>query len=139
MVTDGVIQTSCAKDAPRSASLGDGRKRMTSETLAAGRPRGWRTSMLALMIALVMALAASVWVAGPALAYSFEYDTATSRTWDMGRYLCVENGGVPSAVGCFESNGDYIDVGDTAVDSQSAGVQWKTDYGRSGLCVNDSG
>ena len=91
------------------------------------------------LLALFAALTAAVVAPSPASAYSFEYDYAVSTHWSNGKYWCVHNGGVPSAIGCFEQRGDYLEPGDAAADGQSVGIQWKTDYGRSGVCVSTGG
>ncbi|MEH0111336.1 hypothetical protein V6N00_16620 [Tersicoccus sp. MR15.9] len=102
-------------------------------------PRRRRRLLGTSAVAAVIVLLTSLTVATPASASGFEWDTATGRHWVMGKYLCTNNGGTPTAVACFEGSGDYLDIGDVAADHQSVGVQWKTDYGRSGICVNSSG
>jgi len=80
----------------------------------------------------------------PAHAYSREYQMAKYKDWSNGPYWCATNDGTPrvgdpSAYGCIEMNGDYLQIADGKKDGKRAGMQWKTGYGRHGLCVNKFG
>lgn len=75
----------------------------------------------------------------PAQAYSFERDRVRPDTWWNGAALCAWKSYPSPGLGCFEEDGDYIQVGDTASDGRRVGVQWRTGYGRSGICVSKHG
>lgn len=91
------------------------------------------------VLALPAALFALVLAAGPASAYSYEYDVAKDATWQQAvnrdcNFRSLGVGGV-----CFDEVGDDFYVDDWAADGRSIGIQWKTDYGRYGLCRMKAG
>ncbi|MEH0111335.1 hypothetical protein V6N00_16615 [Tersicoccus sp. MR15.9] len=92
-------------------------------------------------VAATVVAVAGTMLAAPAAANAadFEFDYAVAQSWQNGKAWCVNNPGIPTAVGCWESRGDVLQVGDLAADHRSVGMQWKTDYGRAGICVNTHG
>lgn len=70
--------------------------------------------------------------AGPV--YSFEYNVAYDPILDPPGGKCVTSATLNN--GCYIATGDYIEVQDNREDGYETGVQWTTDYGRFGLCIN---
>src|SRR4051794_21123301 len=95
---------------------------------------GPRLSALCALLLSALALGA------PAKASAaFEWDYVTSHSWHQPISNCAMKSYPHPAIGCFENYGDWLDVGDLEADGQRAGMQWRTDYGRSGMCVNTHG
>jgi hypothetical protein len=91
------------------------------------------------LVVPVMAATGLVMVAPHASAYSLEYNVATDPFFDPAwRPSCVTAGDGMGA-GCYMAHGDQFEVSDFMPDGRSTGVQWKTDYGRYGLCRNKMG
>lgn len=98
------------------------------------RPPRLRVALTALLSALMVVVAAP-----GAQAYSYEYDVAYDPFLDpAGSTSCVSPGGGVGAA-CYMAYGDYLEVSDFLPDGRSVGMQWKTDYGRYGLCRNKMG
>lgn len=66
-------------------------------------------------------------------------DTPASAHTGGPPYLstCVPSDGIVES--CFESEGDDFWVRDNEADGKSAAVKWRTDYGRTGKCINSHG
>jgi hypothetical protein len=66
-----------------------------------------------------------------------------SRASSPPKRFCVDSedqgGSSTGTYGCFQKRGDKMLVFDAEPDGYSAAVVWKTDYGRSGICVNSRG
>jgi hypothetical protein len=75
----------------------------------------------------------------PASGAAFEWDYVSSHTWYQPISNCAMKSFPHPAIACFEHDGDWLDVGDLALDKMRAGMQWRTDYGRAGICVNTHG
>ncbi len=74
-----------------------------------------------------------------AAAYTREWDSATSDNWVNGKAWCMWRVPDTPAVGCWFPQEDDLQIADTASDSKRVGLQWKTDYGRFGVCVQSHG
>ncbi|MGW3898280.1 hypothetical protein ACWD6L_24125 [Micromonospora profundi] len=93
------------------------------------------------MAATLLTLTATVGLASPASAASaLEWNYASSiGNWVSGAKFCAWKAYPAAAVGCFDHDGDLLQVGDLMDDSMRAGVHWRTDYGRRGVCVTTHG
>lgn len=66
------------------------------------------------------------------------WQSTTRHDWVNGSYWCID-GPDDRSFGCFEQNGDWIQVGDNKADGRRAGVEWRTSDGRRGVCVHTAG
>ena len=90
--------------------------------------------------AAVGIVACLVLLSAPAQGYSFEYNVATNPSHGTGcKSLPFRVSGDYSSGGCFQADGDVLWVADNNPDGESVAVQWKTNYGRAGLCRDTHG
>ena len=74
-----------------------------------------------------------------AAAYTREWDSVTSDNWINGKAWCIWRVPDTPAVGCWFPDSDDLQIADLASDGKRVGMQWKTDYGRFGVCVQANG
>src|SRR5690242_18494468 len=85
---------------------------------------------------LLMAVGFGV-AAAPAKA--LEWDYATSQHWVNVNGKCQYKVNPLVGKGCFEADGDWLEINDMAHDGYRTGVHWQTTGGRAGVCVTTHG
>jgi hypothetical protein len=83
----------------------------------------------------------AIWIVfwpSQASAETWEVNQADFYVWNVNGEKCLQNSPM-TAVGCYRESGDRLLLGDAVKDGKSVGIWWKTDYGRSGLCIHSRG
>jgi hypothetical protein len=89
-----------------------------------------------LIVAVLVTLGMGV---GASSARALEWDYATSYGWVNFNGLCAYKVNPLVGKGCFEANGDWLEINDVAHDGYRTGVHWQTTGGRAGVCVTTHG
>lgn len=97
------------------------------------------------LVAAALGASALIPFASPpaeAVTYTWEginYGVKDPWNFSPGDCYWVDEPATSSGQFCFEADGDRFRVADTGSDGRRAGVEWKTSYGRWGMCVSKEG
>lgn len=95
---------------------------------------------LRIVLSIVATLVVASFIGAPAAsAYTREWNSVTSDNWVNGKAWCMWKVPDTPAIGCWFPEEDDLQIADLASDSKRVGMQWKTSYGRFGVCVNAKG
>jgi hypothetical protein len=99
-----------------------------------------RRSRFSLSLGLIVAVLLAVAMCGAASpASALEWNYVSAEHWVNVNGKCQYKVNPLVGKGCFEADGDRLQINDMARDSHRTGVQWKTTGGRAGVCVNTHG
>lgn len=97
----------------------------------------YRRGVAHVVLFTVLSLTCMVTVLGAAFGAD-GFQNSQRKDFINGAYWCAM-GPAGRSFACFESRGDWLQVGDLKTDKRRVGVRWSTSRGRKGVCVHKSG
>jgi hypothetical protein len=95
--------------------------------------------LVRLACVMVLAVTAILLPGVPASAAALEWQAVQSHPWDSPYWENCQQNYLPTAQGCFFSNGDWLAIADIEPDGMRTGIHWATDYGARGVCYQANG